>query len=259
MNDVVRRMADALAALGVRKAGTLLVHSSLKSLGPPPVGPETAVQALLEALGSGGTLLMPALSYETVSAGNPFFDVANTPSCVGALTEFFRRREGTRRSVHPTHSVCGIGRNARLLLGDHERDATPCGANSPFFKLPKVAGQILFLGCGLKPNTSMHAVEELVEPPYLYAGWVDYRVRLDDGTDTTMRVRSHNFNGWQQRYDRIDTVLAGNGIRSGQVLAAPCHLLEASVFWRKALATMKANPLFFVDHITSAAGGAHHR
>ena len=259
MIDVVRRMAEALATLGVRREGTLLVHSSLRSLGPPPVGPETAIQALLEALGSGGTLLMPALSYETVSAENPFFDVANAPSCVGALTEYFRRRAGTRRSVHPTHSVCGIGPQARRLLGDHEQDRTPCGAHSPFFKLPAVAGQILFLGCGLKPNTSMHAVEELVEPPYLYAGWVDYRVRLGDGTDTTMRVRRHGFSGWQQRYDRIDTVLTGDGIRSGRVLSASCHLLEASVFWRAALATLKEQPLYFVDRITSAAGDGANR
>jgi aminoglycoside 3-N-acetyltransferase len=61
------------------------------------------------------------------------------------------------------------------MLGGQFHDVTPCGENSPYFKLREKAGQILFLGCGLKPNTSMHAVEELVEPPYLYDGWVDYR------------------------------------------------------------------------------------
>ena len=175
MNDVACRMARDLAGLGVRKPGTLLVHSSLKSLGNLPDGPETAVEGLLEALGSEGTLLMPALSYATVKEENPVFDILNTPSCVGALTEFFRKRNGTIRSVHPTHSVCGIGHSAVRMLGGQFHDVTPCGENSPYFKLREKAGQILFLGCGLKPNTSMHAVEELVEPPYLYDGWVDYR------------------------------------------------------------------------------------
>jgi aminoglycoside 3-N-acetyltransferase len=242
-------MAEALASLGVRRAGILLVHSSLKSLGHLPDGPETAVEALLEALGSGGTLLMPALSYETVKAENPCFDVSNTPSCVGALTEFFRKRAGTMRSVHPTHSVCGIGPDAGHMLGGHSRDVTPCGPNSPYSRLREKAGQILFLGCGLKPNTSMHAVEELVEPPYLYSGWVDYRIKLADGRETAMRVRRHDFKGWQQRYDRIEAVMAREGISTGKVLSADCFLLEAPAFWRKAHEAMKEVPLFFVDRI----------
>jgi aminoglycoside 3-N-acetyltransferase len=250
MNDVVCRMAHDLAGLGVRKAGSLLVHSSLKSLGKLPDGPETAIEALIEALGSKGTLLMPALSYETVKVENPFFDVANTPSCVGALTEFFRKQPGTMRSVHPTHSVCGIGPGAGHMLSEHSRDVTPCGENSPYAKLNEAAGQILFLGCGLRPNTSMHAVEELVEPAYLYNGWVDYRIRLVDGSEKKMRVRRHGFKGWQQRYDRIEAVMAGEGISRGNVLSADCFLLEAPAFWRKAYQAIKEDPLFFVDRIT---------
>jgi aminoglycoside 3-N-acetyltransferase len=249
MNDVVCRMARDLAGLGVRKAGALLVHSSLKSLGKLPDGPETAVEGLLEVLGGEGTLLMPALSYETVNAENPVFDVLNTPSCVGALPEFFRRRPGAIRSVHPTHSACGIGPRAGSMLGEHVRDVTPCGENSPYFKLKEEAGQILFLGCGLKPNTSMHAVEELIEPPYLYNGWVDYRIRLADGSAAAMRVRSHGFKGWRQRYDRIETVMAGDGISAGRVLSADCFLLEAPALWRKAHQALKEDPLFFVDRM----------
>jgi len=250
VNDVVHRMAHDLAALGVRRAGTLLVHSSLKSLGKLPDGPGNAVEGLLEALGSEGTLLMPALSYQTVKAENPVFDVLNTPSCVGALPEFFRKGTGVMRSVHPTHSVCGVGPGAGHMLGGHSRDVTPCGVNSPYFKLKEGAGQILFLGCGLKPNTSMHGVEELVEPAYLYGAWVDYRVRLADGSETAMRVRGHGFKGWEQRYDRIESVMAGEGIGAGRVLSADCFLLEAQAFWRKANQAMKENPLFFVDKAT---------
>lgn len=250
LNDVACRMARDLAGLGVTKAGILLVHSSLKSLGNLPDGPGTAVEGLLQALGSEGTLLMPALSYGTVKEESPVFDVLNTPSCVGALTEFFRKRSGTMRSVHPTHSVCGIGPGAGRMLSGHCRDVTPCGENSPYFKLREEAGQILFVGCGLKPNTSMHAVEELVEPPYLYNGWVDYTIKLAEGSETRMRVRSHHFKGWKQRYDRIETVMAGEGISAGKVLSADCFLLEASTFWRKALQAMKEAPLFFVDQMT---------
>ena len=37
------------------------------------------------------------------------------------------------------------------------------------------------LGCGLRPNTSMHAIEELVEPPYLFGPPLSYQLVLDDG------------------------------------------------------------------------------
>jgi aminoglycoside 3-N-acetyltransferase len=250
MNGVVSRMAFDLAGLGVRKAGFLLVHSSLKSLGALPNGPEAAVEGLLKAIGSDGTLLMPALSYESVSAENPNFDVLNTTSCVGALPEFFRKRVGTTRSVHPTHSVCGIGPGAGQMLSGHYQDVTPCGKNSPFFKLKEQTGQILFIGCGLKPNTSMHGVEEFVEPPYLYNGWVNYRIKLANGRETMMTVRSHGFKGWRQRYDRIEAVMGGKGISAGKVLSADCVLLEASVFWQKAYDTLKGDPLYFIDRIT---------
>jgi aminoglycoside 3-N-acetyltransferase len=255
MSSIVRCMADALAGLGVKKGGVLLVHSSLKSLGFLPDGPETAIEALLEALGSAGTLLMPALTYETVTPGSPFFDVSNTPSCVGKLPEFFRKLPGTMRSVHPTHSACGIGPQSERLLGHHSRDISPCGRNSPYFKLNEAAGQILFLGCGLKPNTSMHAVEELVEPAYLYKDWMDYRIRLADGGGTTMRVRQHNFKGWQQRYDRIEGLMAGEGMSRGKVLSADCFLLEVPDFWRAAHQALRREPLFFVDPITLPGSG----
>jgi len=153
--------------LGVWPGGVLLVHASLRSLGPLYGGAETVVLSLLEALGLQGTLLMPALSYATVGPRSPIFNIAATPSCVGALPEYFRRRPGTIRSVHSTHSVSGAGPLTEDLLGEHIRSTTPCGPYSPFASLPEVGGQILFIGCGLRPNTSMHAMEERVEPVYL--------------------------------------------------------------------------------------------
>lgn len=245
------RIARDLQALGVREGGVLLVHSSLRSLGLPADLPayeraETIIQGLLQALGPAGTLLLPALSYEAVGAHNPVFDSRSTPSCVGALPEFFRCRPGTLRSIHPTHSVCGVGAGAEELLADHIHAATPVGPHSPFAKLPKVGGQVLFLGSGLRPNTSMHGVEELVEPEYLYGPEVDYRVILADGTERAMRVRSHNFKGWEQRYDRLEGVM-DRGLRRGNVLNADCHLLDAAEMWSATLQTMQNDPLYFVD------------
>lgn len=245
------RIARDLNALGVCEGGVLLVHSSLRSLGLPAdlqaaERGESIIQGLLQALGPSGTLLLPALSYETVGAHHPMFDARSTPTCIGALPELFRCRPGTLRSIHPTHSVCGVGARAEELLADHIYSTTPVGPHSPFAKLPKVGGQVLFLGSGLRPNTSMHGVEELVEPEYLYGSEVDYRVILADGSEQAMRVRSHNFKGWEQRYDRLEGVMQ-QGLRKGKVLNADCHLVDAAEMWDAALHTMRNDPLYFVD------------
>jgi len=246
--DTARRhIADDLRALGVRPDGVLLVHSSLRALGPVAGGAETVVRGLLDALGPDGTLLMPALSYNHVTPAQPIFDVRFTPSNVGALPEYFRTRPGTRRSLHPTHSVCGVGKLAAEILGRHAEDRTPCGPRSPFRLLPEHDGQILMLGCGLRPNTSLHGVEELSEPPYLFGGTLTYRLIGADGTAMQAAYRVHGFRGWTQRYDRVANVLSEPDLRRGRVLDARAHLIEAAALWSAADAALRQDPLFFVD------------
>lgn len=242
-DDLVRH----LLALGVRPGGVLLVHSSLKALGPHAGGPAAVIEGLRRALGPDGTLLMPALSYATVTAAQPVFDLLRTPSCVGVIPETFRRAPGVRRSLHPTHSVCAVGPLTGDLLNAHASDRTPCGPASPFRRLQQLGGQILMLGCGLAPNTSMHAIEELVAPPYLFGEPLVYTMVLEDGTRTDRRYTPHDFAGWEQRYDRIEGLLGSPDLRVGNVLGARCHLLEAASLWERALEALRADPLAFVE------------
>lgn len=46
-------------ACGIRPGSTLLLHSSLKSIGWVCGGPEAVIQALLDVLGPEGTLVVP--------------------------------------------------------------------------------------------------------------------------------------------------------------------------------------------------------
>jgi aminoglycoside 3-N-acetyltransferase len=245
--SAIMAIHQELEALGVREGGVLLVHASLSSLGHVPGGPETVIRGLLEALGPDGTLLLPALSYDWVTPMYPSFDLRYTPSNVGMLPEYFRTREGSLRSLHPTHSVCATGPRARNLLGDHARDHTPVGPHSPFYKLKESGGQILMLGCGLRPNTSMHGVEELVEPPYLFGPEITYELVDETGRHIRKRYRIHGFHGWEQRYDRVGEVLRAPDLRQGKILEADCHLLEAGRLWEVAEEILREDELFFVD------------
>jgi aminoglycoside 3-N-acetyltransferase len=207
------------------------------------------IQGLLETLGSEGTLLMPSLTFKSVTRRNPIFDVRSAPSCVGTITEYFRLRAGTMRSVHPTHSVCAVGNLASIFIRTHLQDSTPCGPNSPFHKLPEFKGQILMLGCGLKPNTSMHAIEELVVPPYLFNPPITYTLIDRNGRVLKKNYSIHNFVGWLQRYDRVSEVLAEPALSSGIVASAESYLIEAKDLRERVVSKMERDPLYFVDKI----------
>lgn len=248
----MRKVSSDLLGAGLRPGSVVFVHSSLSALGWVPGGAETVINGLLDAIGADGTLLLPAFSYNSVGKANPHFDVLLTPSCVGAIPEYFRQREGSIRSIHPTHSVCGAGSQAVAICGDHQLDETPVGGHSPLRKVRDLGGQVVFLGCGMHPNTSMHGVEELARPPYLLREYYNYQITLADGTTSELRSRHHDFRGWRQRYERLEHCLEiGTDLHVGRVLQATVHIVEAQALWERALAEYRRNPFAFVERITS--------
>ncbi|WP_347330066.1 AAC(3) family N-acetyltransferase [Marinimicrobium locisalis] len=242
-------LSNLLKDLGVKPGDTLMVHASLRSLGEA-MPADIVIAGLRRALGPGGTLAMPTLSYEAVDADNPMFDTEDTPSCVGSLSEVFRRQQGVVRSLHPTHSAAAIGPNTPDLLVGHENDHTPCGEHSPFARLPKFDGRILFLGCDMSVNTSMHALEEQVMPPYLLQDEpVDFILTDARGRQVTSSVRCHNFEGYRQRYDRLEPLLPPEAIKRGQLLAADCMLVDAQAAWDAGLKALEQDPMYFVEKL----------
>lgn len=145
---------------------TLMVHSSLSSFARQIEGGcEAVLSALFDALGKSGTLLMPTLSFSSVDEAHPVFDVRHTPSDCGKLTEVFRNREDTLRSMHVLSSAACWGYGADDFVSYHED--TPCSKKSPYGKLIENDGWVLFMGASLESNTLFHAAEEAVSPDYL--------------------------------------------------------------------------------------------
>lgn len=248
-NEYKDLIYNQLRDIGLGIGDIVLVHASLSSFGYVPGGERTIIEGLYQAVGEMGTLLFPTLSYETVTPENPCFDVVKTPSNVGAIPEYFRKHMAVKRSLNPTHSVSGIGKFANELLADHYLDDSPCGEHSPYRKLPEHNGKILFLGCGLAPNTSMHAIEELVTPPYLFGDYYIYNTFDESGNELLIKCRAHHFKGWKQRYDRIEFLLDENQLHIGEVLGAKVFLLDSRALWDRALLIFKKDPLYFVDRV----------
>ena len=246
-SKTIQRGIKDLRRLGVRRGGVLLVHSSYKSVRSKAKSIENVITALAMALDDEGSLLFPALTYEHVNRHSPVFDVARTPSNVGAIPEFYRKMAVTKRSIHPTHSVCAYGAEANAIVSGHEHDRTPVGPNSPFRKLKNHGGQLLMLGCGLNSNTSMHGIEEIAKDPYVLGPPVAYTLEENGRRNAEYRYIPHAFNGWQQRYDRIKGVLSAPLLARGQVFGTEAWLIEVSALWSTCTEIIKKEPYYFVE------------
>lgn len=252
-----QQLISDLAALGIAPGDTVLMHSSYKSLGGMEDGAAGFFDAFLTHLGAEGTLVLPALSYASVTRDAPHFDVRTTPSCIGYLPEYFRTLvPGVIRSLHPTHSCCAIGRHAVYLTEAHFLDRTPVGVHSPFARLPKVDGKILILGSHPDHNTTLHGVEETAEPVYLFdhTSPIVYSVTDAAGRTRCVTHLRHGFHtptvDYHQKYARILDLLPQDKVSFGRVLCADCVLMDAAAVWEYGRAALCDDPLYFVDAVS---------
>ena len=86
------QLTDQFRDAGIERGDSILVHSSLSSLGWVDGGAEAVVQALLDAVGPGGTVLFPTLtgSREDSPDNPPVFDARTTKCWTGAIPEAAR-------------------------------------------------------------------------------------------------------------------------------------------------------------------------
>jgi aminoglycoside 3-N-acetyltransferase len=177
--NTINSLCSDLSDFGLESGSTVMVHSSLRKIGWTVGGPVSVIRALLEVLGSEGTLVMPAESpgvsdpsswnddrvesdwHETIRKHLPVFDPSTTPTTMGAIPEAFRTYPGTLRSNHPMVSVCANGPLADEITKEHPMDFCE-GAGTPFEKLYKLDARTLLLGVGFDRCTSLHYAESLV-------------------------------------------------------------------------------------------------
>ena len=176
-------LVEELRALGVRAGDSVMMHSSLSALGHVEGGAEAVTDALLDTVGPGGTLLVPA--FRDSVWGDPAnfcnSDCRNgcprrlcpsrQPGFQGIIPETIRRRPGSLRSCHPTHSWAALGPNAERLLEGHKDAPTQCGPGNPFEELLALDGCILILGVEVNTITLWHHYEETLQVPYMGHYW----------------------------------------------------------------------------------------
>ncbi|MBQ7776761.1 MAG: AAC(3) family N-acetyltransferase [Lachnospiraceae bacterium] len=155
-------LMNELKKMGLSGTETIMVHSSMKAIGDVEGGADTVVDAFMEYFEE-GLLLMPTHTWAQMSAEYAIFDPDTEPSCVGIITNVFRKREGVVRSLHPTHSIAAYGKGAAEYIKGEENATTPCPPDGCWDRLRKVNAKILLLGVTHGRNTFIHSVDEALE------------------------------------------------------------------------------------------------
>jgi len=207
-------LIEQLERCGVSAGQTLMVHTSLKSLGYVVGGAETLIRALLTLIGEQGTLMMPTQTWKNLDPMTgvhwdaeeawwpiireqwPAYDKAITPAIgMGVVAEMLRTWPGARRSDHPARSFAAVGEHAEYLMENHDL-SNIFGQGSPLDKLYRLDGYVLLIGVGHDKNTSLHLSETRANfPGKTYAEessamivdggrrWVTYSTQAVDDQD----------------------------------------------------------------------------
>ncbi|MDI3402309.1 aminoglycoside 3-N-acetyltransferase [Streptomyces cavernicola] len=248
------RLLHDLTALGLRSGDTVMFHTRLSAIGYVAGGPTTVIDALRDAVGPTGTLMVtcgwndappydldtwPRPWQDAVRAEHPAYDPESSEAdhVNGRLPEALRRRPGAVRSRHPDVSFAALGPAAVELTADHPWD-DPHGPGSPLARLVARRGRVLLLGAPLDTMTLLHHAEALAdapgkryvtyEQPVVAEGrrvWRRFRdIDSEHGAFDYARVTPDG----QDPFETITRALlaAGHG-RSARVGAAESHLFEA--------------------------------
>ncbi|XLZ68510.1 AAC(3) family N-acetyltransferase [Massilia sp. SR12] len=245
-------LAAGLKQLGILPGDVLFVHSSLKSLGYVEGGAATVLQALQEAVGPSGTLLLPAYhmpggSIRAACEQDGYvFDVRRHGTHMGRLPEAFLASAGIQRSIHPTHSVAAWGSHAAWLTEAHHLAPSVFGHGSPWQRLFGLEqAKVLGLGVSMGPVTFYHVLEDAMGADFPLPVWDEPTHRLPcldhAGQRHDVPLRPFAPALAQQRIDHrsrddlrayftAEFTRAGL-LHTGQVGAAACWWIPAPAFY----------------------------
>ena len=150
--------------MGIQPTDTVLIHTSLRAIGPVEGGADTVIDAFIECLPD-GLFLVPTHTWDNVKKEQPHYDVNATVPCIGTLPTVAAFRKDGVRSLHPTHSIWAAGRRAAEYVAGEENAPTPGKPGFAWARLKDEKAKILLIGVVHNRDTFIHAVEEMADVP----------------------------------------------------------------------------------------------
>ena len=159
---------DSLKSVGINRSDVIFVHSDISAFGKLCVFDreflfDILIDAMKMAVGEDGTIIMPTFTYSFCKNQN--FDITNSKSIVGVLTEHFRKQPAVCRTNHPIFSVAIWGKYKKQLL---QTGKDSFDKDSIFWKLHHLNGKIVFFGAPFQSCTYIHYIEQSHGVPYRF-------------------------------------------------------------------------------------------
>jgi aminoglycoside 3-N-acetyltransferase len=246
----------------VAPGDVVMLHASIRAVGPIAGGPDQIHLALQDALTPAGTLLMYASCpqfYDEVGRGNltpdeerevleklPAFDArtARSQRDNGALVELFRTYPGAIANAHVARFVAR-GRHAGQLFAEQPWSYA-FGRGSALARLVELGGRILMLGSDHDTVTFLHYAEHVVDIPGKRVA--RFKVPIEeDGRRVWREMEEFDTSdrgahpSWPGRFFAtiVDGYLAATGNRGGRVGDAESYLMDARGLLAHALDAMR--------------------
>jgi aminoglycoside 3-N-acetyltransferase len=175
--NTIETLVRDFESIGIKKGMSLLVHSSLSSIGWVCGSSVSVIYALEHVLTKKGTLVMPTHSSDLSDPGKwvnppvpeswwniireqmPVFNSELTPTReMGIIAETFRKQKSVVRSSHPNSSFAAWGKDKEYIIQDNHLDYQ-MNEKSHLGRLYELDGYVLLLGVDYNRNTSMHLSE----------------------------------------------------------------------------------------------------
>ncbi len=148
--------------MGLKKGDKIIVASSFGYLNAN-FSPSEAVQLLMDIVTEEGTIMMPyypPMNSDEWAKGGHVFDMKETKSGMGVITNVFSKMPKVHKSTHPTKAVCVWGKDAEEIIEGHESAKTPFYWDSPYGKILKMGCKSI--GLGLKNIPIFHTFEDVL-------------------------------------------------------------------------------------------------
>jgi aminoglycoside 3-N-acetyltransferase len=206
-------LESMLRVIGVTTGDTVMLHSAFGGSSGFRGSPKELTDVFLRTVGPNGNLLMVSLPYSSSTYEYlrklKTFDVRQTPSHMGIISESFRRRKDVLRSFHPTHPVLAFGPKAEWIIADHDKCLYPCGPGSPFEKFSKLGGKVVFFNVPFASMTLFHYLEHLVERTLPFPLYIseDFGVPSIDSSGNMKVIRTRVFSPEAVRRRRPFTLM----------------------------------------------------
>jgi aminoglycoside 3-N-acetyltransferase len=126
---------------------------------------ELFINSLLEVVGEKGTLLFPTFNWGFCNGET--FDIKNTLSKCGSLTNYVLKRKDFLRTKHPIYSFAVYGKYQKFFCNLNNKKAWDI--KSPFHYIYKKKAKNIFIGLDYKKAFTMdHYFEQICKVKYRY-------------------------------------------------------------------------------------------